>query len=77
MIEPSRADHDVSFYEPLGGFGYTMKAHKEVNRTFGGVLSPLNAGLLLQGADMAPGRGHQGCGRHPLGHWPGAGAGHG
>lgn len=35
MIEPSRANHGVSFYE-----------------TFGGVLSPLNAWLLLQGADM-------------------------
>ena len=51
MVEPSRAYHGVKFYETFGDFGYTMKARMEVNRTFGGVLSPLNAWLLLQGAE--------------------------
>jgi O-acetylhomoserine/O-acetylserine sulfhydrylase-like pyridoxal-dependent enzyme len=40
MVEPSRAYHGVKFYETFGDFGYTMKARMEVNRTFGGVLSP-------------------------------------
>ncbi len=51
MVEPSRAYHGVRFYETFGDFGYTMKARMEVNRTFGAVLSPLNAWLLLQGAE--------------------------
>ena len=51
MVEPSRAYHGVKFYETFGDFGYTMKARMEVNRTFGGVLSPMNAWLLLQGAE--------------------------
>ncbi len=51
MVEPSRAYHGVKFYETFGDFGYTMKARMEVNRTFGAVLSPLSAWLLLQGAE--------------------------
>ncbi|ODS93870.1 MAG: O-acetylhomoserine aminocarboxypropyltransferase [Comamonas sp. SCN 65-56] len=51
MIEPSRAYHGVKFYETFGDFGYTMKARMEVNRTYGGVLSPMSAWLLLQGAE--------------------------
>lgn len=51
MVEPSRAYHGVKFYETFGDFGYTMKARMEVNRTFGGVLSPMNAWQLLQGAE--------------------------
>ncbi|MBK8664522.1 MAG: PLP-dependent transferase [Burkholderiales bacterium] len=51
MIEPSRAYHGVKFYETFGDFGYTMKARMEVNRSFGAVLSPLSAWLLLQGAE--------------------------
>ena len=51
MVEPSRAYHGVKFYETFGDFGYTMKARMEVNRTFGAVLSPLNAWLLLQGTE--------------------------
>jgi len=51
MTEPSRAYHGVKFYETFGDFGYTMKARMEVNRTFGAVLSPLSAWLLLQGAE--------------------------
>ncbi|QXL83214.1 O-acetylhomoserine aminocarboxypropyltransferase/cysteine synthase family protein [Comamonas sp. NLF-1-9] len=51
MTEPSRAYHGVKFYETFGDFGYTMKARMEVNRTYGGVLSPMNAWLLLQGAE--------------------------
>src|SRR4051812_37273024 len=51
MLEPSRAYHGVKFYETFGDFGYTMKARMEVNRTFGGSLSPLNAWLILQGVE--------------------------
>ena len=51
MVEPSRAYHGVKFYETFGDFGYTMKARMEVNRTFGAVLSPLNAWQLLQGCE--------------------------
>ena len=51
MVEPSRAYHGVKFYETFGDFGYTMKARMEVNRTFGAVLSPLSAWLLLQGSE--------------------------
>ena len=51
LIEPSRAYHGVKFYETFGDFGYTMKARLEVNRTFGAVLSPLNAWLILQGIE--------------------------
>ncbi len=51
MLEPSRAYHGVKFYETFGDFGYTMKARMEVNRTFGGCLSPLNAWLILQGIE--------------------------
>jgi len=51
MLEPSAAYHGVKFYETFGDFGYTMKARMEVNRTFGGSLSPLNAWLILQGIE--------------------------
>ena len=51
LIEPSRAYHGVKFFETFGDFGYTMKARLEVNRTFGAVLSPLNAWLILQGIE--------------------------
>jgi len=51
MLEPSQAYHGVKFYETFGDFGYTMKARMEVNRTFGGSLSPLNAWLILQGIE--------------------------
>ena len=51
MVEPSRGYHGVKFYETFGDFGYTMKARMEVNRTFGAVLSPLSAWLLLQGSE--------------------------
>lgn len=51
MTEPSAAYHGVKFYETFGDFGYTMKARMEVNRTFGAVLSPLSAWLLLQGSE--------------------------
>jgi O-acetylhomoserine (thiol)-lyase len=46
-----QAYHGVRFYETFGDFGYTMKARMEVNRTFGGALSPLNAWLILQGIE--------------------------
>src|SRR3954467_11414419 len=61
MLEPSRAYHGVKFYETFGDFGYTMKARMEVNRTFGGALSPLNAWLILQGIETLHLRMHAHC----------------
>ena len=51
MTEPSRAYHGVRFYETFGDFGYTMKARMEVLRTFGPVIAPFNAWLILQGLE--------------------------
>ena len=79
MLEPSRAYHGVKFYETFGDFGYTMKARMEVNRTFGGALSPLNAWLILQGIETLHLRMQAHCrnalqvarflGDHPLVSW--------
>lgn len=79
MLEPSRAYHGVKFYETFGDFGYTMKARMEVNRTFGGSLSPLNAWLILQGIETLHLRMQAHCrnaqrlaeylGEHPLVSW--------
>lgn len=51
MTEPSPGYHGVRFYETFGDFGFTMKCRMEGMRTFGPVLSPFNAFLLLQGAE--------------------------
>ncbi|MGV3492801.1 MAG: O-acetylhomoserine aminocarboxypropyltransferase/cysteine synthase family protein, partial [Ramlibacter sp.] len=79
MLEPSLAYHGVKFYETFGDFGYTMKARMEVNRTFGGSLSPLNAWLILQGIETLHLRMQAHCrnaqrvaeflGEHPLVSW--------
>ena len=72
--------HGVKFYETFGDFGYTMKARMEVNRTFGGALSPLNAWLILQGIETlhlrmqahcrnALARRASSCSDHPLVGW--------
>jgi O-acetylhomoserine (thiol)-lyase len=41
----------VRFFETFGDFGFTMKCRMEGMRTFGPVLSPFNAFLLLQGVE--------------------------
>jgi O-acetylhomoserine (thiol)-lyase len=79
MLDPSRAYHGVKFYETFGDFAYTMKARMEVNRTFGGALSPLNAWLILQGVETLHLRMQAHCrnalkvaqflGEHPLVGW--------
>jgi O-acetylhomoserine (thiol)-lyase len=51
MTEPSPGYHGVRFYETFGNFGFTMKCRMEGMRTFGPVLSPFNAFLLLQGVE--------------------------
>ena len=51
MTEPSPGYHGVRFFETFGDFGFTMKCRMEGMRTFGPVLSPFNAFLLLQGVE--------------------------
>ena len=51
MTEPSEGYHGVRFYETFGDFGFTMKCRMEGMRTFGPVLSPINAFMLLQGVE--------------------------
>jgi O-acetylhomoserine (thiol)-lyase len=41
----------VRFYETFGDFGFTMKCRMEGMRTFGPVLSPMSAFMLLQGVE--------------------------
>ena len=51
MTEASPGYHGVRFFETFGYFGFTMKCRMEGLRTFGPVLSPFNAFLLLQGVE--------------------------
>jgi O-acetylhomoserine (thiol)-lyase len=51
MTEPSPGYHGVRFFETFGDFSFTMKCRMEGMRTFGPVLSPFNAFLLLQGVE--------------------------
>jgi O-acetylhomoserine (thiol)-lyase len=61
MTEPSPGYHGVRFYETFGDFGFTMKCRMEGMRTFGPVLAPLNAFLLLQGVETLPLRMERHC----------------
>lgn len=61
MTEPSAGYHGVRFYETFGDFGFTMKCRMEGMRTFGPVLSPFNAFLLLQGVETLPLRMERHC----------------
>jgi len=54
MTEPSPGYHGVRFFETFGDFGFTMKCRMEGLRTFGPVLAPFNAFLLLQGVETLP-----------------------
>jgi O-acetylhomoserine (thiol)-lyase len=51
MTEPSPGYHGVRFFETFGDFAFTMKCRMEGMRTFGPVLSPMSAFLLLQGVE--------------------------
>ena len=51
MTEPSDAYHGIRFYETFGDFGFSMKARCDTLRTYGAVLSPFNAFILLQGLE--------------------------
>lgn len=61
MTEPSPGYHGVRFFETFGDFGFTMKCRMEGLRTFGPVLSPFNAFLLLQGIETLPLRMERHC----------------
>jgi len=61
MTDPSPGYHGVRFYETFGDFGFTMKCRMEGMRTFGPVLSPLSAFLLLQGMETLPLRMERHC----------------
>jgi O-acetylhomoserine (thiol)-lyase len=61
FTSPSPGYHGVIFHETFGDFGYTMKARMEIMRTFGPALSPMNAWLLLQGAESLPVRMDRHC----------------
>jgi len=54
MTDPSPGYHGVRFFETFGDFGFTMKCRMEGLRTFGPVLAPFNAFLLLQGVETLP-----------------------
>ena len=61
MTDPSPGYHGVRFYETFGDFGFTMKCRMEGMRTFGPVLAPLSAFLLLQGVETLPLRMERHC----------------
>ena len=51
IAEPSRAYHGLAFHDTFGMYGYLMKLRSETLRDLGGVMSPLNAFLFLQGME--------------------------
>lgn len=61
MTEPSPGYHGVRFFETFGDFGFTMKCRMEGMRTFGPVLAPLSAFLILQGIETLPLRMERHC----------------
>jgi O-acetylhomoserine (thiol)-lyase len=70
MTVPSPGYHGVRFFETFGDFGFTMKCRMEGLRTFGPVLSPFNAFLLLQGVETLPLRMERHCSNAlAVAHW--------
>jgi len=61
MTEPSPGYHGVRFHETFGDFSFTMKCRMEGMRTFGPVLAPLSAFLILQGVETLPLRMERHC----------------
>ena len=51
VAAPSPAYHGLEFHETFGMYGYLMKLRAETLRDLGGVLSPFNAFLFLQGLE--------------------------
>ena len=51
MTEPSKAYHDIRFWESFGDFAWIMKARVETLRDVGPALSPFNSFLFLQGLE--------------------------
>ena len=51
IAAPSPAYHGLEFHETFGMYGYLMKLRAETLRDLGGVLSPFNAFLFLQGLE--------------------------
>jgi len=51
IADPSPAYHGLQFHETFGMYGYLMKLRAETLRDLGGVLSPFNAFLFLQGLE--------------------------
>jgi len=51
IADPSPAYHGLQFHETFGTYGYLMKLRAETLRDLGGVLSPFNAFLFLQGLE--------------------------
>jgi O-acetylhomoserine (thiol)-lyase len=51
MTEPSKAYHNLRFFEYFGDFGWLMKARAEMLRDYGPSMAPFSAFLLLQGLE--------------------------
>jgi O-acetylhomoserine (thiol)-lyase len=51
IADPSPAYHGLKFHETFGMYGYLMKLRAETLRDLGGVMSPFNAFLFLQGLE--------------------------
>jgi O-acetylhomoserine (thiol)-lyase len=51
MTEPSKAYHDIRFWETFGDFAWIMKARVETLRDVGPAISPFNSFLFLQGLE--------------------------
>jgi O-acetylhomoserine (thiol)-lyase len=70
MTAPSAGYHGVRFFETFGDFSFTMKCRMEGLRTFGPVLAPFNAFLLLQGVETLSLRMDRHCANAlALAHW--------
>jgi O-acetylhomoserine (thiol)-lyase len=54
MTEPSAGYHGVKFHETFGDFGFCMRARLETLRVYGAALAPMNAWMILQGAETLP-----------------------
>jgi len=51
MTEPSKAYHDIRFWETFGDFAWIMKARVETLRDVGPAPSPFNSFMFLQGLE--------------------------
>ena len=51
IVEPSRAYHDLRFWENFREYAYLMKARTELMRDIGAALSPFSSFLLLLGLE--------------------------